>query len=65
VLGLAAGTLTTGSAADICIFHPEQEWKVERRALKCQGKNSPWLGYDIAAACAPRWSSGHVVYELH
>lgn len=65
VLGLAAGTLTTGSAADICIFHPEQEWKVERRALKSQGKNSPWLGYDMRGRVRTTLVGGHVVYELH
>ncbi|MFJ1253104.1 dihydroorotase [Cupriavidus sp. CuC1] len=65
VLGLAAGTLSTGSAADICIFHPEQEWKVERRALKSQGKNSPWLGYDMRGRVRTTLVGGHVVYELH
>lgn len=65
VLGLAAGTLTTGSAADICIFHPEQEWKVERRALKSQGKNSPWLGYDMRGRVRTTLVGGHVVHELH
>ncbi|MDF3838038.1 dihydroorotase [Cupriavidus basilensis] len=65
VLGLAAGTLAAGSAADICIFHPEQEWKVERRALKSQGKNSPWLGYDMRGRVRTTLVGGHVVYELH
>lgn len=65
VLGLAAGTLATGSAADICIFHPEQEWKVERRALKSQGKNSPWLGYEMRGRVRTTLVGGHVVYELH
>ena len=65
VLGLAAGTLTAGSAADICIFHPEQEWKVERRALKSQGKNSPWLGYEMRGRVRTTVVGGHVVYELH
>ena len=65
VLGLAAGTLSTGSAADICIFHPDQEWKVERRALKSQGKNSPWLGYDMRGRVRTTLVGGHVVYELH
>ncbi|MGO4808105.1 dihydroorotase [Cupriavidus sp. 2MCAB6] len=65
VLGLAAGTLSAGSAADICIFHPEQEWKVERRALKSQGKNSPWLGYEMRGRVRATLVGGHVVYELH
>ena len=65
VLGLAAGTLSAGSAADICIFHPEQEWKVERRALKSQGKNSPWLGHEMRGRVRATLVGGHVVYELH
>ncbi|WP_020206190.1 MULTISPECIES: dihydroorotase [Cupriavidus] len=65
VLGLPAGTLASGSTADICIFHPAQEWKVERRALKSQGKNSPWLGYDMRGRVRATLVSGHVVHELH
>lgn len=65
VLGLPAGTLASGSTADICIFHPAQEWKVERRVLKSQGKNSPWLGYDMRGRVRATLVSGHVVHELH
>ena len=31
LLGVAAGDLRVGGNADICMFDPEQYWKVERR----------------------------------
>jgi dihydroorotase len=63
VIGLAAGRLTQGSAADVCVFDPRQTWKVERRSLKSQGKNSPWLGYDMQGRVRTTLVGGQIVYE--
>ena len=63
VIGLHAGSLTTGSAADVCVFDPKQVWKVERAALKSQGKNSPWLGYEMEGRVRTTLVDGQVVYE--
>jgi dihydroorotase len=63
VIGLNAGSLTTGSMADVCVFDPKQLWKVERSALKSQGKNSPWLGYEMEGRVRTTLVCGQVVYE--
>ena len=63
VIGLHAGSLTTGNAADICVFDPKQMWKVERSALKSQGKNTPWLGYEMEGRVRMTLVDGQVVYE--
>ena len=42
-----AGTLATGHPADVCIFDPAAQWKVEPSALKSQGKNTPFLGLEL------------------
>ncbi len=47
ILGLDAGHLSPGSAADVCIFDPERYWKVEPAALKSQGKNTPFIGMEM------------------
>jgi dihydroorotase len=63
VLGIDAGHLTAGSAADICIYDPGQRWKVERAALRSQGKNTPFLGVELAGKACYTLVEGQVVYE--
>ncbi|SOZ57199.1 DIHYDROOROTASE, Carbamoylaspartic dehydrase [Cupriavidus taiwanensis] len=65
VIGLKAGTLAVGRAADVCVFDPRQVWKVERRSLKSQGKNSPWLGYEMEGKVRMTLVGGQVVYGNH
>ena len=48
LLGIDAGTLTIGHAADICIFDPDAHWTVDRASLKSQGKNTPFLGLEMS-----------------
>ncbi|AOY92995.1 dihydroorotase [Cupriavidus sp. USMAA2-4] len=64
-VGLPAGTLAVGAAADVCLFDPEQAWKVERRSLKSQGKNSPWLGYEMQGKVRTTLVGGHIVHDAH
>jgi len=47
LLGIDAGTLTPGHAADICVFDPGEHWIVDRASLKSQGKNTPFLGLEV------------------
>jgi dihydroorotase len=63
LLGVAAGDFRLGGAADICVFDPEQHWAVERRALKSQGKNTPFLGMEVQGKVRCTLVGGHVVYE--
>jgi len=64
VIGLKAGTLAVGSAADVCVFDPKLGWKVDRKALKSQGKNSPWLGYEMEGKVRVTLVGGQVVHDL-
>jgi dihydroorotase len=63
VLDIKAGDLRIGAAADICIFDPKEFWTVERRALKSQGKNTPFLGLELPGKVRCTLVGGHVVYE--
>jgi dihydroorotase len=63
ILGLDAGHLTPGHAADLCLFDPERAWKVEAKALKSQGKNTPFLGLELQGKAVYTLVDGHVVYE--
>jgi dihydroorotase len=63
ILGIDAGHLTPGAAADICIFDPARYWKVEPAALRSQGKNTPYVGCEIQGRVAYTIIEGQVVYE--
>ena len=63
VLGLNAGHLAVGQAADIAIFDPEGAWKVERAALKSQGKNTPFIGLELIGRVTHTLVAGQIVYE--
>ena len=63
VLGINAGRLTPGASADICIFDPERYWKVEAKALKSQGKNTPFIGFEVKGKIRCTLVEGQVVYE--
>jgi len=63
VLGVDAGHLTSGHLADVCVFDPEEYWKIESGALKSQGKNSPFLGLELKGKVRYTLVEGQVVYE--
>jgi len=63
VLGIDAGHVTVGHAADLCLFDPERAWKVEPAALKSQGKNTPYLGLELKGRARYTLVDGQVVFE--
>jgi dihydroorotase len=63
VLGIEAGHLGQGADADICVFDPNAHWRVERSALRSQGKNTPFLGFELAGRVRYTVVGGHIVHE--
>ena len=63
ILGLDAGHLAVGAAADICVFDPAANWQLKPEALRSRGKNSPWLGYIMAGKASTTLVSGRVVHS--
>ena len=47
ILGIAGGDLSLNANADIAIFNPTTEWKVDAKQLKSEGKNTPFLGISM------------------
>jgi dihydroorotase len=62
ILGVEAGDLSMNASADICVFDPNQYWKVEAKALLSQGKNTPFLGLELAGKVKYTLVNGHVVH---
>lgn len=63
IMGIDAGHLSPGAAADLCIFDPQAWWRVDPRALKSQGRNTPFLGLELRGRVRHTLVAGHVVYE--
>lgn len=63
VAGLAAGTLSVGAVADVCVFDPQATWTVEASALASQGKHTPFVGYNLTGQVQTTIVAGHVAYQ--
>jgi len=63
ILGLDAGHLSVGAAADVCVFNPDTYWKVEPGALKSQGKNTPFNGIEVQGKVRFTLIDGMLVYQ--
>ena len=63
ILNIAAGNLSVGSNADIAIFNPNLEWKVESSQLKSQGKNSPFLGQIMQGQVQYTLLNGQICFQ--
>ena len=63
ILGVPAGTLAPGAAADICLFHPDKPWVVRADALASQGRNTPFQGLELVGRVARTIVGGRTVYQ--
>jgi dihydroorotase len=64
LLGLPAGTLAAGVAADICIFDPDEAWTYDAKAGQSKSSNSPWSGQKLRGRVRTTIVDGRVVYPL-
>jgi dihydroorotase len=62
ILGVPAGTLAIGAAADICLFDAAKPWVVEPGALVSQGKNTPFQGLELVGRVSRTLVGGRTVY---
>ncbi len=63
ILGVDAGRITPGAPADLVLFDPQAPFRVSAQALKSQGKNTPFLGLELAGRVRTTIVAGSVVYE--
>ncbi|MEM5438209.1 dihydroorotase [Paraburkholderia diazotrophica] len=63
VLKLPVGRIEAGATADLCVFDRGAHWRVEPRALKSQGHNTPFLGYELPARVRATVVGGQVAFE--
>lgn len=63
ILGVAAGSLQPGTVADVVVYDPEVEWRVDGRALRSQGKNTPFVNHTLTGKVLTTLTSGKLVYQ--
>ncbi len=64
ILGLRAGTLALGAAADITIIDPHAEWTVEAKDFRSQSVNSPFIGWKLRGRATHTIVGGVVKHAL-
>ncbi|HRP06267.1 MAG TPA: amidohydrolase family protein, partial [Opitutaceae bacterium] len=64
ILGLSAGTLAEGAAADVCLFDPDESWRYDAKAGFSKSSNSPWSGQTLRGRVRCTVVNGNVVHEL-
>ena len=62
-LGLEAGTLSVGVAADLTVLDPEAEWRLEPAALESKSKNTPFGGWGLKGRVERTMVGGRTVWE--
>ena len=63
VLGLPAGTLAAGAAADICLFDPAERWRYDAGRGHSKSRNSPWHGSTLTGRVKTTIVDGRVVFD--
>jgi dihydroorotase len=63
VLGVHSGRLQPGAPADLVVFDPDAAWRVTADALRSQGKNTPYIGYELDGRVRYTLVAGNVVFE--
>lgn len=63
ILGIEAGHLQVGAPADVVIYDPEKEWRIEGRALISQGKNTPFVHHAVTGKVTATLTQGQLVFQ--
>lgn len=63
LLGLPAGTLAPGAAADLCLFDPAEKWRYDAKAGFSKSRNSPWHGQTLTGRVKTTIVNGKVIFD--
>lgn len=63
ILGVRGGRIDPGAPGDVVVFDPDASVRITPEALKSQGKNTPFLGYELPGRVRATIVAGKVVFE--
>lgn len=61
-LGLPAGTLRVGAAADVVLIDPAREWRVDPDRFASKSKNTPFAGWTLRGKAVATLVGGRIVW---
>lgn len=64
-INIDSGHLAIGQAADICIFDPNELWKLTSDKLYCRGNSSPFIGQTLKGKVSHTLIDGQLVYPFN
>jgi len=63
ILNIPYGELGIGRAADICILDPNATWLLEESGMYSQGKNTPFLGWEMTGRVRYTLRDGRIIFN--
>lgn len=63
ILGIAAGNLSVGACADLCMVDPQFDWALNNETMHSRGKNTPLLGKRLKGRVTHTFINGKLVFE--
>ena len=57
------GSVSEGKIADLVIFDPKREYKIDKNTFFSKGKNTPFDGYPVKGDVKYTFVDGNIVYE--
>jgi len=63
ILGLTAGTLAMGAAADVTVIDPDEPWVIDPAHFASRARNCPFAGWKVKGRVKQTLVGGRVVYE--
>lgn len=63
ILNLPYGELSVGRAADVCIYDPAANWRLDADNMHSQGKNTPFRSWEMQAQVRYTLLDGEVIYR--
>ena len=64
LIGLQAGELKKGSAADLTLFDPDAPWTIKVADLKSKSQNAPYDGRPVQGQILRTWVNGRLAFSL-
>ncbi len=63
LLGIPAGRIAVGQAADLVLFDPDETWTVDRNQFASKGRNTPFHGKTLRGKVKATLSGGKIIYQ--
>jgi dihydroorotase len=65
LFGLPGGSLARGKVADVTVFDPAAQWRVEPSEFLTKGRNTPYSGMMLTGRAIVTIVGGKLVYRMN